>query len=67
MAFEAGISGNNNGRPVGSKVLHTVARRAQREALSVLSGMVQDQSVPAELRVEAAISILRFNDTAQTI
>jgi hypothetical protein len=62
MPFAAGISGNSNGRRVGTVALRTVMRRAQREALSVLAGMVQDQNIPADLRLEAANSILRFSD-----
>ncbi len=58
MAFEEGESGNQNGRPVGTKTAKKLAQNHTKEALRVLAEIMQNAENPAADRLTAANSIL---------
>jgi hypothetical protein len=58
MKFQAGQSGNPNGRSPGAGQARLLAKSHAAEAVSVLAAISADQTAPAGVRVEAAQSLL---------
>jgi hypothetical protein len=58
MKFAAGQSGNPSGRAQGARSLTKAARNQAHEALAVLASTMRDESLNAEIRVNAASAIV---------
>ncbi len=58
MAFVKGTSGNPAGRRPSVKSVHVTARTHATDAVEILANIMQDDTLPAGARVDAANAVL---------